>query len=85
MQNESMATLTLKNVPEELVQALRRRAARHHRSLNREAIACLERVVRPARVEPAALLASLRETRAALALEPLTLEEIDTAVRGGQA
>ncbi len=37
-----MATLTLKNVPEELVERLKRQAAEHHRSLNQEAISQLQ-------------------------------------------
>lgn len=37
-----MATITLKNIPEDLHQRLRESAARHHRSLNREIIAQLE-------------------------------------------
>jgi plasmid stability protein len=37
-----MATLTLRNVPDELVARLKARAKRHRRSLNNEAIVCLE-------------------------------------------
>jgi plasmid stability protein len=41
-QNGAMATLNLKNVPDELVSRLKREAARNRRSLNQEAIARLE-------------------------------------------
>lgn len=37
-----MATVTLKNVPEELVRMLKERAKRNRRSLNQEAMARLE-------------------------------------------
>jgi hypothetical protein len=37
-----MATVSLKNVPEELCAELKRRAARHRRSLNQELLYCLE-------------------------------------------
>ncbi len=37
-----MATLTLRNVPDELVARLKARAKRHRRSLNNETIASLE-------------------------------------------
>lgn len=37
-----MATLTLKNVPDDLYRRLKARAEQNHRSLNREAIRCLE-------------------------------------------
>jgi len=40
-----MATVTLKNVPEELCAALKRRAASHRRSLNQELLFCLEQFV----------------------------------------
>ena len=40
-----MATLTLKNVPDDLHRRLKSRAERNHRSLNREAIRCLEESV----------------------------------------
>lgn len=43
-----MATLTLKNVPDDLHRRLKARAERNHRSLNREAIRCLEASVSPA-------------------------------------
>lgn len=37
-----MTTITLKNVPDELHSRLKARAEANHRSLNREAIRCLE-------------------------------------------
>ena len=37
-----MATITLKNIPEDLHLRLRESAVRHHRSLNKEIIAQLE-------------------------------------------
>ena len=39
-----MATITLKNLPDELHARLKKRAARNRRSLNNEVIACLEGV-----------------------------------------
>jgi len=38
-----MSALLIKNMPPELHERLRRRAAEHHRSMNREVIAILER------------------------------------------
>ena len=40
-----MATLTLKNLPDDLHRRLKARAARNHRSLDREAIQLLEQAV----------------------------------------
>lgn len=40
-----MATITLKNIPAPVHRALKKQAKANHRSLNREAIDCLERVL----------------------------------------
>ncbi len=40
-------TLTLKNIPDEVYERLKVAAAAHHRSLNGEAIVCLETVLLP--------------------------------------
>jgi len=40
-----MATITLKDVPEELRAALKQRAVRHRRSLNQELLYCIEQFI----------------------------------------
>jgi plasmid stability protein len=40
-----MATITLKDVPEELRLSLKKRAERNRRSLNQELLYCLERII----------------------------------------
>jgi plasmid stability protein len=53
--------LSIKNAPDELVDRLRRRAARNHRSLQGELLAILEAVVRvEGQLTPAAILAETR-------------------------
>ena len=62
-----MATLTLRNVPDDLVARLKERAKRHRRSLNNETIAALEladAAVVPAAVDQEAALARIREIQA---------------------
>lgn len=59
-----MATMTLKNVPDELYQQLKESADRHRRSLNSEAIVCLQRAIQGGRVDPETLLARARTLRA---------------------
>jgi len=54
-----MATITLKNIPEDLHQRLRESAVRHHRSLNREIIAQLEASLTERSRETDELLAEL--------------------------
>lgn len=58
-----MPTLTLKDLPKDVHRELKARAARHRRSLNGEAIACLEEAVKGERVNVDALLARARAAR----------------------
>lgn len=58
-----MATMTLKNVPDELYEQLKRSAERHRRSINKEAITCLERAL-GGRADAAELLEEIRAARA---------------------
>lgn len=59
-----MATMTLTNIPDEVYERLRDAARRHRRSLDSEAIVCLERALEEKRVDPSALLARIRAVRA---------------------
>ena len=61
-----MVTITLKDIPEPLHAALKTRARQHGRSLNKEALACLESAVAPVEVNTQALLVELRQHRAAI-------------------
>jgi plasmid stability protein len=52
--------LSIKNAPDDLVERLRERAAKHHRSLQGELLAIIEEAVRPpARLTPSAVLAEV--------------------------
>jgi len=59
-----MATLTIKNVPQQLHERLRESAAQHRRSINGEAISCLERALGGNRLDPEEFLAQVRSLRA---------------------
>ena len=52
--------LTLKNVPDEVYERLKASAESHRRSLNSEAIVCLESVLLPNRVAPSDRVARAR-------------------------
>jgi plasmid stability protein len=80
-----MATLTLKNVPEQLYAHLKRSAERNRRSLNREAIVCLEQALRAEAAEPADLLARARELRARAGAVYVTADELREARDAGRA
>jgi len=79
-----MATLTIRDVPQPLVDRLKAQATVHRRSLNREVIACLEGTVRAVPLDPDTLLArarQLRRTPVRLRLTDRTLARLKAAGR----
>jgi len=70
-------TLTLKNIPDSVYERLKAAAALHRRSMNSEAIVCLEAVLLPTRVAPTDRLARARELRAALQPAKFLARDID--------
>lgn len=77
-------TLTLKNIPDEVYARLKASAATHRRSLNSEAIVCLEAVLLPGRTEPAERLARARALRATLPKNKFKARDIDALKREGR-
>lgn len=77
-------TLTLKNIPDAVYERLRASAEMHRRSLNSEAIVCLESMLLPTRMPPAERLARARELRAALPKGKFSARDIDAAKRQGR-
>jgi plasmid stability protein len=78
-------TLTLKNIPDEVYERLKVAAKTHRRSLNSEAIVCLETVLAPTRVTPGERLARARQLRAGLSTTKFQTRDIDTLKRQGRA
>lgn len=62
-------SLTLKNVPDDVYERLKRSAEMHRRSLNSEAIVCLESVLLPANGNPSEQLERIRRLRAETQLQ----------------
>jgi len=58
-----MATLTIKQLPDELYQRLKERAAAHGRSINSEAIVCLKQLLEPTRLDTRSWLEEVRALR----------------------
>jgi antitoxin FitA len=58
--------ITLKDIPPLVHAALKQRAKQNGRSLNKEALACLEMIVAPARMNVNELLVDIRNHRASL-------------------
>lgn len=66
--------LSIKNAPDEVVERLRRRAARHHRSLQGELLAIIEDTVRiEPELTPAELLAEVRRLGLRTAADSATI------------
>jgi plasmid stability protein len=70
-------TLTLENIPVHLYARLERSAAMHRRSLEREAIACLEVSLRTDRRSSAERLQRIRRLRAELPQMSFDARDID--------
>ncbi len=79
------AAITLKGIPEDLYQRLKRSAKAHHRSLNSEVIACLERQLVPHIVSVDERLARARRLREGLGSSRFEPRDIAGAVRQGRA
>jgi len=77
-------TLTLKNIPDAVYQRLKTAAETNRRSLNSEAIICLEAVLMPTKLAPSERLARARELRAALPKRSYLADDIDASKRGGR-
>jgi plasmid stability protein len=74
-------TLTLKNIPDEVYERLKTSADMHRRSMNSEAIVCLESVLLPGRLDASERLARARALRAALPKGKFLARDIDALKR----
>lgn len=77
-------SLTLKNVPDEVYERLKQAAAAHRRSINSEAIVCLESVLVPGRVAASERIARARALRATLPKARFRAKDIDAYKREGR-
>lgn len=78
-----MATLTIKNVPDALYERLRSRALRQRRSINQEAIICIEQAVGFTYNDEAQLQEAIRAFRERAGIY-VTLAEIEAAIDEGR-
>jgi plasmid stability protein len=79
------AAITLKGIPDDLYERLKLSAKAHHRSLNSEVIACLERQLAPQILDAAERLNRARLLRASLGSAEFDSKEIAEAIRQGRA
>jgi antitoxin FitA len=78
-------TLTLKNIPDKVYTQLKLSADVHRRSLNGEAIVCLEAALLPTMMTTRERLARARELREALQPTKFKARDIDALKREGRA
>jgi plasmid stability protein len=83
-----MPAVTVKNLPDGLYQRLKTNAQAHHRSINGELIATLERALCVQQTDPeqqlAQQLAQIRALRSGLDLPLLDPDEIRAAIESGR-
>lgn len=79
-----MATMTIKNMPDDLYAALKESAALNRRSLNSQAILCLERAVQSTPVDVRRLVSRVRGRRAKLEGIFVVDADINEAKRKGR-
>ncbi|MDX2000746.1 MAG: Arc family DNA-binding protein [Thermoanaerobaculia bacterium] len=77
-------TLTLKNLPDAVYEQLKLSAETHRRSMNSEAILCLEKILLPRRLSPEDRLARVRTLQMALPSREFRAEDIDRFKREGR-
>jgi plasmid stability protein len=79
-----VATLTIKNIPEMLHQRLKDSAAQDRRSINGEAISCLETALVGDRVDPEDFLAQVRSLRVRMPRVFVTERDLRVAKNQGR-
>ncbi|MBA3028373.1 MAG: Arc family DNA-binding protein [Proteobacteria bacterium] len=80
-----MASITIKNIPQELYEKLKITASLNHRSLNNETINCLESVLMPQQLSVADKLLRAKRIRTKLGNAVFDPDEIKNAIEEGRA
>lgn len=79
-----MASITVKNIPQELYKKLKIVASMNHRSLNGEIINCLESVLTPRQLSVAEKLSRAKKIRAQISTDVFDPDEIKKAIEEGR-
>ena len=80
-----MASITVKNIPEDLYERLKTVASAHHRSINSEVINCLETLLKTRVLPVEERLNRIRSLRSKVDSEGLDTVEISAALRERRA
>jgi antitoxin FitA len=79
------AAITLKNIPDDIYDRLKVIAKTNHRSINKEAIACLEQALKPIDTPVDQRLARIRRLRATVNSRKVKPAEILRAIDRGRS
>ncbi len=79
-----MPSYTVKGIPEELYEKLRRRATANRRSINSEFIVCLQDAFKGQRADPESKLARADAVRERLNIPPYSEAELNAAKKRGR-
>ena len=79
-----MASLTIKNIPDDLYEHLKQAANAHHRSINSELIYCLERTLLPTKLSSSDLKEAAKLFRGRVMVQRIDVDEINSAKNDGR-
>jgi len=80
-----MPAITLKNIPVNLYNSLKESAKIHHRSINKEAVACFEKALGALRIEPNEFLSRITNLRSQIRIPKLTERALKKAKETGRS
>jgi plasmid stability protein len=84
IQEDAMAALTIKNIPDDLYKKLKASASAHHRSINGELIHCLETVLMPRKLTAADRVSRARALRPDIRPDVVTPSDIMGTIEQGR-
>jgi len=79
-----MRAFTVKNIPDNVYEALKKKAKIHHRSMNNEIIVCLEHYLKPKKIDTLELLQKAKAARELAKSIYLTDEELEQYKKEGR-
>ncbi len=80
-----MPTLTVKNIPSDLYNQLKKTAKAHRRSMNSEIIVCIERTLHSRKIDVNEIIARAKNLRDKTAKYPITDEKFAQAKNMGRS
>ena len=79
-----MTTFTVKNIPPNLYERLKKSAERNRRSINSEIIVCIEKTVQSQAIDTEQVLTKARKYRSLTQAMPISDDELTLAIEEGR-